>query len=133
MGGSASDTGGPGLPLGVAGAVILCWCAAALGVAFAQTTLAPVSPNAASLVSIAAILLAAWSYGRFCAATRRSHALGAGIAWFVLGIALELLIGRWVGNAWYGVFGPPDRPLLRHVLFFLWIFGPAAFARRLPV
>ena len=111
--------------------VVLFWIAAAGAAATAQTHLHPVSPAAATIGTIAAILLAAYCYTRLCA--RQSgitHALGVGIAWLALGIATELVMAALLTHGWYGVLGSPDRPLLRNVFFFVWIFAPALFARR---
>lgn len=76
-------------------------------------------------------LLAAYGYTRFCARHAGiSHALGVGIAWLTLGISTELVMATRLGHEWDAVLGSPDLPLLRNVLFFVWIFAPAVFARR---
>ena len=91
----------------------------------------PVSPAGAAAATIAAIVLAAYCYTRFCARHAGiSHALGVGIAWLVLGITAELVMATHLHRGWYAVLGSPDRPLLRNVFFFVWIFSPALFARR---
>jgi hypothetical protein len=114
-----------------AGLVVVFWTAAAAAVTAAQTRLHPASPAGATVATIAAIALAAWSYTRFCArCTGISHALGVGSAWLALGIVTELLMATRAGHEWFGVLGSPDRPLLRNVIFFVWIFAPAIFARR---
>jgi hypothetical protein len=59
-----------------------------------------------------------------------THALGVGIAWLVLSIATEIALTTRVGHGWFTLLGSPDRPLLRNVLLFVWIFAPALFARR---
>ena len=111
--------------------VTLFWIAAASVVTTAQTRLMPISPLAATAVTIGAIVLAAWSYTRLCARhSGVSHALGVGIAWFALAILAELVAASRLGHAWYGVLGSPDRPLLRTIFFFVWIFAPAMFAHR---
>ena len=111
--------------------VLLFWIAAAAAVATAQTHLPPVSPAAADAATIAAILLAAYSYTRFCARQAGiTHALGVGSAWLVLAVAAELVMEARLAHHWYAILGSPDRPLLRNVLFFVWIFAPALFARR---
>ena len=111
--------------------VVLFWMAAAAAVTAAQTRLDPISPAGATVATIGAIVLAAWCYTRFCARHAGiSHALGVGIAWLFLGIAAEFVIATRAGHAWSGVLGTPDRALLRNVLFFVWIFAPAIFARR---
>ena len=114
-----------------AGLVVFFWTAAAVVVTAAQTRLHSISPPAATVATIAAIVLAAWCYTRFCAQYAGiSHALGVGIAWLFLGIVTELVMATPAGHGWFGVFGSPDRPLMRNVIFFVWIFSPAIFARR---
>jgi hypothetical protein len=114
-----------------AGLVVVFWTAAAAAVTAAQTNLHPVSPAGATVATITAIALAAWCYTRFRARYAGiSHALGVGVAWLFLGIVTELVMANLAGHGWYGVLGSPDRPLLRNVLFFVWIFSPAVFARR---
>ena len=111
--------------------VVAFWTAAAVAVTAAQIKLHPISAANATASTIAAIVLAAWCYTHFCARYAGiSHALGVGIAWLVLSIVTELVIAARVGHGWYGVLGSPDRPLLRNVFFFVWIFSPAIFARR---
>ena len=111
--------------------VVVFWIAAAGAVAAAQTRLHPVSPAAATVATIAAILLAAYCYTRFCARQAGiTHALGVGAAWLVLGIITELVMVARLAHDWSAVLGTPDRPLLRNVFFFVWIFAPALFARR---
>ena len=60
-----------------AGLVVVFWMAAAAAVTAAQTKLHPISPVGATVATIAAIVLAAWCYTRFCAQYAGvSHALG---------------------------------------------------------
>jgi hypothetical protein len=114
-----------------AGLVVAVWTAAAAAVTAAQTKLHVVSPAGATIATIAAIVLAAWCYTRFCARPAGiSHALGVGITWLALGIVTELLMATRAGHGWYGVLGSPNRPLLRNLIFFVWIFSPAVFAHR---
>ena len=114
-----------------AGLVVLFWTAAAASVTAAQTKLQPIWPAGATVATIAAIVLAACCYTRFCAQYAGiSHALGVGIAWLALGIVIELVMVTRAGDGWVSVLGSPDRPLLRNVIFFAWIFSPAIFARR---
>jgi hypothetical protein len=110
--------------------VVLFWLAAAAAVGLAHR-LEPVSPAGAAAAAIGSIVLAAFCYTRFCA--RRAgitHALGVGIAWLILGIATEIVMTTHPGHAWYPILGSPDRPLLRNIVFFAWVFAPAIFARR---
>lgn len=111
--------------------VILFWIAAAGVVGEAHTILEPISPAGGAVAAIAAILLAAYCYARFCARHAGiSHSLGVGIAWLTLGIITEIVVAARVGHEWNVILGSPDRPLLRNVFFFVWIFSPALFARR---
>lgn len=111
--------------------VFLFWIAAAGAVAAAETKLVSTSPAGGTAAAIAAILAVACCYTRLCARQAGiSHALGVGIAWLVLGISTELVMATHLRHGWYGVLGSPARPLLRSVFFFVWIFGPALFARR---
>ena len=111
--------------------VIVFWSAAAAAVAMAHAFLEPMSPAGGTVATIGAILLAALCYTRFCARQAGvNHALGVGIAWLVFGIITELVMAAHLGRGWYAVLGSPDRPLLRNVFFFVWIFAPALFARR---
>lgn len=118
-------------PATTAALVVLFWIAAAATVATAQAKLRPIAPAVGAVAAIAAILLAAFCYTRLCAPHAGiSHALGVGIAWLALGIAAELVMAMRVGHEWEAVLGSPDRPLLRNIFFFVWIFAPALFARR---
>lgn len=111
--------------------VILFWIAAAGAVTAAQTLLQPISTSGGAAVTIAAVLLAACCYTRLCAPFGGiGHALGVGIAWLSLGIFTELVLAASLGHEWDACLGSPDRPLLRNIFFFVWIFGPALFARR---
>lgn len=111
--------------------VMLFWIAAAGVSIAAQTHVHPRSPAAAAVATIAAILLGAYGYTRFCARQAGiTHALGVGIAWLALSITTELVMATHLRHGWYAVLGSPDRPLLRNLFFFVWIFAPALFARR---
>jgi hypothetical protein len=111
--------------------VVLFWAAAAGPVAAAQTYLHPLSPAAAAAATVAAIMAAAYGYTRSCARQAGiTHALGVGSAWLVLGIAAEIAMESHLAHDWHAVLGSPDRPLLRNVFFFVWIFAPVLFARR---
>jgi hypothetical protein len=99
--------------------VFLFWLAAALLVAMAG-----------AFVKIAAIVAVAFAYTRLCArCAGMPYALGVGIAWLVLTIAAELLMTAHLGRGWFGLLGSPERPLLRNIDLFVWIFAPALFAR----
>lgn len=111
--------------------VTLFWLVAAAAVATAHAWLDPLSPAGATVVTITAIVLCAYGYMRFCVRQAGiSHTLGVGIAWLVLGIVSELVMTTRQGHGWYSILGPPDRPLLRNIFLFVWIFAPVLFARR---
>ncbi|HEX2832675.1 MAG TPA: hypothetical protein VHW00_06650 [Thermoanaerobaculia bacterium] len=114
-----------------AAVVTLFWIIAAIGVGAVHLEIDPRSSSGGAVASIAIIVIAAWSYMRFCARWAGiSHALGVGIAWLVLGIAAEIGVTMRVGHGWYAVLGTPDHPLLRNIYLFVWIFAPAIFAQR---
>ena len=111
--------------------VIVFWMAAAGAVIAAQKMLERRHPATATVVTIAAIVATAYVYTRFCAREAGvSHALGVGAAWLLLGVATEVMMAAHTGPGSYAMLGSPDRPLLRNVFFFVWIFGPVLFARR---
>lgn len=116
-------------PAMTAALVFVFWIAAATLVATCHVELDPVSPAAGAVGTIASIAAAAYAYTRFCARCAGvSHALGVGIAWLVLAIVTEIAIASRTGRGWFSLIGSPDRPLLRNVLLFVWIFAPALFA-----
>lgn len=79
---------------------------------------------------IVAVFVCAYGYTSFCARNAGvTHALSVGIVWLVLAIAAEIAMTTHLGHAWYGLLGTPDRPLLRNVFLFVWVFAPAFFAR----
>jgi hypothetical protein len=109
----------------------LFWLAAAALVGTAHEEIDPLSVSGGSAVAIGAVLLCAYGYTRFCARYAGiTHALGVGIAWLVLAIATELASTTHFGRGWYDLIGTPDRPLLRNVFLFVWVFAPALFAHR---
>ena len=111
--------------------VTLFWLLAAVAVGAVHAEIDPLSASGGAVASIAVIVIAAWCYTRFCARCAGiSHALGAGIAWLSFGIVAEIAITARLGHGWYAILGTPDRPLLRNIFLFVWIFAPALFARR---
>jgi hypothetical protein len=106
------------------------WMIAAGLVLAVHAAIEPLSSKAGAAAEIAALILTAYAYSR-CAAREAgiTHALGVGIAWLVLSIATEIVLATHVGHGWFTLLGSPDRPLLRSVLLFVWIFAPALFAR----
>lgn len=111
--------------------VTLFWIPAAVGVGVVHTQIDPLSASGGAGASIAIIVACAWCYTRFCERCAGiSHAFGGGIAWLLFGIVTEIAITMRLGHGWYAVLGTPDRPLLRNLFLFVWIFAPAIFARR---
>lgn len=109
----------------------LVWIIAALCVGGAHVAFDPLWPAFGAAVEIAVILLCAGGYMRFCAPRAGAgHALGVGIAWLTFGIITEIVVTMRLGHGWYAILGSPQRPLLRNVFLFVWIFAPALFARR---
>lgn len=98
-----------------AGFVFLFWLVAAAMVTATQ---------AGEVVTIATLLVTAFAYTRLVARESGiTHALGVGIAWLSLSICAEIAVHA-------HLLGSPDRPLLRNVILFAWVFAPALFARR---
>ena len=121
----------PHHPAATAALVVLFWMVAAALVAAIRIELEPRSPNGAAAATIAALLLTAYAYWRLVAREAGvAHALGVGTAWLLLSIAAEIAVTTRVGHEWFTLLGSPDRPLLRSALLFVWVFGPALFARR---
>jgi hypothetical protein len=111
--------------------VTLFWLIAAAAVVTAHAQLDPLSPSGGAVATIAAIVTCAYGYTRFGARkVSISHALGVGIAWLVLGIVAEIVMTTRLGHTWFSILGSPERPLLRNIILFVWIFAPAVFARR---
>jgi hypothetical protein len=109
--------------------VLLFWLVAAALVGTAHLEIDPLSATGGAVLTIGAVFAVAYCYIRFCAPNAGiSHALGVGTVWLVLAIAGELAMSAWLGHGWYALLGTPDRPLLRNVFLFVWIFAPAFFA-----
>ena len=118
-------------PVTVAALVFLFWAAAGVLVVSVHEEIDARSASAGAAATIAAIAIAAWAYTRWCARNAGlSHALGVGIAWLTLAMAAEMAMTTRLGRDWYDLLGSADRPLLRNIYFFVWIFAPAVFARR---
>jgi hypothetical protein len=110
--------------------IFLFWIAAALLAAACHLELDGRSRAGSAVTTMAAITGVAFAYTRLCARNAGiSHALAVGIAWLVLAIVAEIAIGSGIGHGWYALIGTPDRPLLRNIILFVWIFAPALFAR----
>lgn len=108
----------------------LTWMGAAALVAAAHLGLDRFSMEGSSVVVITAITGMACVYMRLCADHAGvSHALAVGIIWLVLAIVMEIAVTTQLGHGWYALLGSPERPLLRNVFLFVWIFAPVAFAR----
>jgi hypothetical protein len=111
--------------------VTLFWIAAAALVVAAHVDVDPLSPVAGAAATIGAIVVTAYCYTRLVAQNAgATHALSVGIAWLALSIVAEITMTTHLGHAWFSLIGSPNRPLLRNVFLFAWIFAPALFARR---
>jgi hypothetical protein len=118
-------------PARVALLVLFFWFIAAALVISVHAEIEPFSPMAGAALNITALLLVAYVYTR--SAARQSgiaHALGVGSTWLLLSIAAEITITAHQRHAWFALLGSPERPLLRNVFLFAWVFAPALFARR---
>ena len=111
--------------------VVLFWMVAAALVIATHLEIEPRSARVGAVATIAALFATAYAYSRFVAREAGvTHALGVGTAWLMLSIATEVALTTQIGHGWFTLLGSPDRPLLRNVLLFVWIFAPALFARR---
>ena len=127
----ASFADRPHHPAVTAGLVTLSWSVAAVLVFAAHLELEPRFAAGAAAAAIAALVATAYVYTRLAARHAGvSHALGVGIAWLLLSVTTELALTSRLGHGWSTLLGSPDRPLLRTVFLFAWIFSPALFARR---
>ena len=118
-------------PVITAALVLIFWMVAAVLVTGAHAAIEPRSTEAGAAATIGALIGTAYAYSRFVAREAGiSHALGVGSAWLVLCIAAEIALTAQAGHGWFNLLGSPDRPLLRNVLLFVWIFSPAMFAKR---
>ncbi len=111
--------------------VVVFWIAAAVLVATCHIELDARSESGSAVAAIASIMLAAYAYTHFCARCAGiDHVLGVGIAWLLFAVIAEITIASRIGHGWYALLGTPDRPLLRNISLFVWVFAPALFARR---
>jgi len=118
-------------PIVTWGLVLLFWIAAAVLAATCHTRLDGLSPSGGAVAAIASIAGVAYAYTRLCArCAGTAHALSAGIVWLLLAIVTEIAITSRTGHGWYSLIGTPDRPLLRNVVLFVWIFAPSVFTHR---
>ena len=117
-------------PLTSASLAGLFWLAATALVITAHVTIDPISVSGGSIAAIGSVFVCAYCYTRLCARHAGiTHALGVGIAWVVMAMTTELAVTTHLGRGWYDLIGTPDRPLLRNVFLFVWVFAPALFAR----
>ncbi len=117
-------------PATTATLVLLFWLVAAVLVVAAHVVIDPLSPGGGTVTAIGALFGTAYAYSRFVARQAGvTHALGVGIAWLVLSIVAEIALSTRLGHGWFALLGSPDRPLLRNVFLFAWIFSPAFYAR----
>jgi hypothetical protein len=113
-----------------AAALVLFWLIAAALVLVSQRAVGP-QPAAQCIAAVVALLLTAAVYMRLIARDGGvTHALGAGITWFVFSMAAEIVMSSRAGHGWFSLLGAPAHPLARNVLMFVWIFAPALFAHR---
>jgi hypothetical protein len=113
--------------------VVLFWMAAAALVTTAHAELGRRSPEAAAVATFATLIVTAYAYSRLVARQAGvTHALTVGTTWLMLSITAEVVLTTRAGHAWFTLLGSPDRPLLRNVLLFAWIFAPVLFASREP-
>lgn len=118
-------------PLTIAVLVGLFWLAAAALVATAHVKIDPFSVSGGSVAAIGSVFICAYCYTHLCARHAGiTHALSVGIAWVVMAITTEVVVTTHLGRGWYDLIGTPDRPLLRNVFLFVWVFTPALFAHR---
>jgi hypothetical protein len=116
-------------PAVTATVVVLFWLIAAVLV-IAAHGIEPRSAAASAVVTIVVLLATAWAYMRcFAGHCDVTHALGVGIVWLVLSIAVEVALATRLGHGWFSLLGSPSHPLLRNVMLFVWIFAPAFFAQ----
>jgi len=108
---------------------ILSWVVAALLVMAVHLELDAASPLAASAAKIAAIVLIGFVYAKIAGPTTH-QALLAGVVWIALAIAVEMVMTERLGHGWFALVGGPDAPVTRYAVMFVWIVGPALFARR---
>lgn len=110
--------------------VVLFWSLAAVLVLAAHVEIDSRSPAGAATATIAALVATAYCYTRVAARDAGiTHALGVGIAWLVLSIIAEVALAARFGHGWFYLLGSPDRPLVRNLDLFVWVFAPALFAR----
>lgn len=118
-------------PATTAALVVLFWMFASALVIATHLGIEPRSAKAATVATIASLVVTAYAYSQSVARQAGiTHALGVGIAWLTLSIVTEIALATQTGHGWFTLLGAPDRPLLRNILLFVWIFAPALFARR---
>jgi hypothetical protein len=116
-------------PAVTATVVLLFWLIAAVLVVAAHA-IEPRSEAACAIATIVVLFATAYAYMRcFAGHCGVTHALGVGIAWLVLSIAVEIALATRLGHGWFSLLGSPAHPLLRNLILFVWIFAPAFFAR----
>jgi len=118
-------------PATTAALVVLFWMLASALVIATHLEIEPRSAKAGMVATIASLVVTAYAYSQFVARQAGvTHALGVGIAWLTLSIVTEIALATQTGHNWFTLLGSPDRPLLRNILLFVWVFAPALFARR---
>jgi hypothetical protein len=110
--------------------ILLFWLIAAILVVTAHRLIEPYSQPLAFAIALGSTLASAWGWSLATREAGVSHALGAGTVWLILSVVVEMLVSARWHRGWFTLLGTPERPLLRSVALFVWIFAPALFVRR---
>jgi hypothetical protein len=111
--------------------ILLFWLLAATLVTAEHGTLDRLSVPGSTVAEILTVIGVAFAYMRFAAREATvDHALGAGAVWLLLAVVAEIAITNHLHHTWCALLGTPNRPVLRNLFLFVWIFSPALFARR---
>lgn len=110
--------------------VVVFWVIAAVLAFIGHTVVAQRSRNLGEAFAMLSVFIVAWAYSRTASPDFTvTHAMMVGVTWVVLAVAAEIANGARTGHGWYELMGHPDRPLLRNMMLFVWVFSPAIFAR----
>jgi len=110
--------------------VAVFWIVAALLVAITHQRMYAASPVVSVAIEALAIVATAGAYIRIAAPqSTLDHALFAGTAWVLLGIAMEIVMTAQSGRQWFALLGAPANGGLRCVLLITWVIAPALFVR----
>jgi hypothetical protein len=100
--------------------VVLFWLIAAVLV---------VASHGSIVLQSLAIVAVAFAYMKI-AKPGMHHALGAGVAWLVLGIIAEIVVAATTGTNHFALLGSPQHVGLHYALLFLWVASPTFFVRQ---